>query len=332
MVATPLICISDDLTGAVACGAELRRHHLSVAVGSWRTALRDDVDANIIDTASRLLPAAEAARRVAAVLDDRGDRNVYKRIDSRLRGNIAAELDALTEALARPALIAAAAPAWGITTNAGVQLSGADPLQVDPLEGPSSPRLAEMLGGVVVELPARPSGADLGRSLAAARYVVCDATSLADLAALAETVRQLAAPFVAVGSYGFASALAQTHARARIVVVAGSRDPVSERQLALAQHDMDAVVIRGDSQTVSTELLLAVEREPPDGVILIGGETASAVVQACGVEWMDIVAEPWPATPLVQFVGGALDGIRGIVKSGGRGDDTWLLYAAGMLT
>lgn len=332
MVDTPLLCISDDLTGAVACGAELRRRGLTVSVASWEAPISDEVDAHVADTASRLLPATEAARRVASLVDDRGARSVYKRIDSRLRGNVAAELEALTGTLGRAALIAAAAPAYGITTDSGIQRRGSDPVQTDDLEGPSSARLAEILGKDAREVAARPGVAELEQSLGGARYVVCDASSLADLAALADSAKQARTPFVPVGSYGLASALTVHAATPRILVAVGSRDPVTERQLELATHDTNAVVLRGDSSSVATQALRAIREERPDGMIIIGGETASAVVQFCGVESMEIIAEPWPATPIVRFVGGSLDGVRGIVKSGGRGDDTWLLYAIGMLS
>jgi D-threonate/D-erythronate kinase len=332
VVETSLLCVSDDLTGAVACGAELRRHGLSVSVSSWELPLPDRPDAVVVDTASRLLASDEAARRVAAVVASRGGRDVYKRIDSRLRGNVRAELEAVTEALGRPALIAPAAPAYGITTEGGIQHCDGNPLRPDDVEGPASARLADVVGGDTIELAARPSVDDLERALGAYRFVICDAVNLADLDALADCARRVSGSFVAVGSYGLASALRRREARARIVVVAGSRDPVSERQLELAMNHCDAVVIRGDATTVAAEAVRAINEERPDGVIMIGGETASAVVRACGVESVEILAEPWPATPLVRFGAGALDGVRGIVKSGGRGDDAWLLYAIGMLT
>jgi len=46
---------------------------------------------------------------------------------------------------------------------------------------------------------------------------------------------------------------------------------------------------------------------------------------------VDIVCEPWPATPLVRLAGGPADGLPAIVKSGARGDARWLVHAVDLL-
>ena len=82
--------IADDLTGAADTGAALVRagHRTAVAFRGERV----DADAVVIDTDSRGLPAAEAAARVRAVALG-GAEIVMKKVDSTLRGPLAAEVD-----------------------------------------------------------------------------------------------------------------------------------------------------------------------------------------------------------------------------------------------
>src|ERR671917_1787885 len=91
-----LAVIADDLTGAADTGVQFVHAGYPTAVFFRATEiLEDDLDAVSFDTDSRAMPAGFAARRVldAAHLA-RGTRIVYKKLDSTLRGNIAAELAA----------------------------------------------------------------------------------------------------------------------------------------------------------------------------------------------------------------------------------------------
>lgn len=98
-----IIMIADDITGANDSGVQLARC-------GWKTTvmfgldehLLDDQEVIVFDTDSRSLPAAEAFRLVKEKADF--SRNicpqpdiVYKKIDSTLRGNIGAEIDAMYE-------------------------------------------------------------------------------------------------------------------------------------------------------------------------------------------------------------------------------------------
>jgi uncharacterized protein YgbK (DUF1537 family) len=91
---TDWLIIADDLTGAADCGSAFVRHGLD-AVVSWGDI---DPDASIlaVDADSRHLPAgAAAACQVAALAAHwRPGMRLYKKIDSTLRGQPAAELAA----------------------------------------------------------------------------------------------------------------------------------------------------------------------------------------------------------------------------------------------
>src|SRR3954453_12303623 len=85
--------IADDLTGAADTGVQLARSGHRTAV-AFRGEL-PDTDAVVFDTDSRGLPAAAAAARVrACALADADADIVMKKLDSTLRGPIAAEVEA----------------------------------------------------------------------------------------------------------------------------------------------------------------------------------------------------------------------------------------------
>jgi len=116
--------IADDLTGAADAGVQL------VSAG-YRTAVffresevfGDDLDAVSFDTDSRAMPAGFAAKRVLeATRAAREARIVYKKLDSTLRGNVAAELAAALGGARRERVVVAPAfPAAGRTTVGGIQ-------------------------------------------------------------------------------------------------------------------------------------------------------------------------------------------------------------------
>jgi uncharacterized protein YgbK (DUF1537 family) len=96
-----ILVIADDLTGAAEIAGIGWRHGLSVEI------LRGDESASradlvVYDTDSRDCPPREAARRVRAVLAKFRRRQpalIYKKVDSVLRGNVRAEIEAALMAL-----------------------------------------------------------------------------------------------------------------------------------------------------------------------------------------------------------------------------------------
>src|ERR687897_1248637 len=88
--------IADDLTGAADAGVQFVHAGYRTAV-FFRDSevLDDDRDAVSFDTDSRAMPAGFAAKRVLeAARAASKARIVYKKLDSTLRGNVAAELAA----------------------------------------------------------------------------------------------------------------------------------------------------------------------------------------------------------------------------------------------
>lgn len=70
------------------------------------------------------------------------------------------------------------------------------------------------------------------------------------------------------------------------------------------------------------------ERVRPAGVATLGGELASRLFRLLAPRHVEVLAEPWPATPVVEFVGGAQDGLRAVIQSGSQGDARRLIQIA----
>lgn len=127
--------IADDLTGAVDTGVQFRKWGLSVGFLLQAEALSGvstEAEVIVVNTDSREDPPAEAYRKVseaALSLASLGVETFYKKVDSTLRGNIGAEIDAVMNATgAETAFIAPAYPAAGRTTRNGVHLVNGVPL------------------------------------------------------------------------------------------------------------------------------------------------------------------------------------------------------------
>jgi len=125
---TRLAIIADDLSSATDCGAQMVRSGLSVVVplGSYSLPTQArSAQVISIDTDSRSLPAEQAYAKVKAAtlqLVAEGWTHFYKSVDSTLRGNLGAEIEALLETV-KPdcAVIAPAFPKYGRKTVDGIQ-------------------------------------------------------------------------------------------------------------------------------------------------------------------------------------------------------------------
>lgn len=63
------------------------------------------------------------------------------------------------------------------------------------------------------------------------------------------------------------------------------------------------------------------------GLILVGGDTATAVLQALKVEAVELLEEVLPGMPRGRLIGGSFEGIEVITKAGGFGDIKFLAEA-----
>ncbi|MEU5274359.1 four-carbon acid sugar kinase family protein [Streptomyces hygroscopicus] len=178
-------------------------------------------EATVLDLDSRYRPAAEAAEAVRDALrlsSPDGDTLVLKKIDSLLRGNLAAEIGALAEDGAG-VVLAPALPVGGRVVRSGVvYVNGVALHESDAwrLEATPAPRsIAEALDGLpttpiplsTVRAPGHWLLSALRTAMDHGRVAVCDAETDADLDAIVEASLAAGPRLRLVGSGGLALAL-----------------------------------------------------------------------------------------------------------------------------
>ncbi len=330
-----LAIIADDLTGALDSAAPFAGRGLWVEVALSVEAAPEvaasGADVVVINTASREIAPDQARAAVAAAVAalPQGMR-LFKKVDSRLKGHVAAELSALpfTRALAAPAI-----PAFGrIVRDGAVQGFGVDqPIPVAEILGLAPER---------VDIPDSLSDDDLAASLAA---------SQADLL---------------IGARGLAEALAAQMTGAtpqpaplagpRGTLVIGSRDPITLAQVAHLRAARDLCVIDApNGEFVSRECAgIALVQALPGAVeiagaevaanlagglypdmtgsggtlFLTGGATAEAVLGAMGLRRMRLIGECLPGLAVATAAGLVI-----VTKSGGFGPEDTLLRVAQLI-
>lgn len=226
------LMIADDLTGALDSSVPFAERGWRVQVIHWRSLERSrrlfaERGAGpvllVVDTESRNLEPDAAAARIedvaAALLPLPASTFVFKKIDSRLKGNVAAEVQALAAGLHRgEVLFCPAVPEAGRVVEAGV--------------------FKDVASAATVKLP--PLGGSLNISCP-------DARTGADLDSLARAFCGSATRDVAVGARGLAESLAKALAPARgaapapapelpVCFIIGTNDPVTVAQLEHLRH------------------------------------------------------------------------------------------------
>jgi uncharacterized protein YgbK (DUF1537 family) len=232
-MASRWLILADDLTGAADCAIAFAKQGIASAVG-WgdpaEAAAEPRPAVFSYDADSRGLTASQAAEKQRAALGTLLDADciLFKKIDSTLRGQPAAETVAAMEALrARSGsafgIFAPAFPATGRTTEQGRILVAGKPLEEAEVwrRDHSYPNadLGAVLASVGIAAEKVPlstirSGADALRAIfadLAARgdiVAICDAQSEDDLARIAEASLPAEPSVFFIGSAGLAHALA----------------------------------------------------------------------------------------------------------------------------
>ncbi|WP_438764531.1 4-hydroxythreonine-4-phosphate dehydrogenase PdxA [Kushneria sp. TE3] len=272
---TRLLILADDLTGTADSAVTCSSAGLTTQVLLNATA-EAPADVIAIDTDSRSCAPAQAARRNRDCLEHWQGRHesLYKKMDSTLRGNVAAELAALIP-LAGMAIVAPAFPATSRTTRQGRQYLDDRPVEACEVwtnEGMTGRAdLVAMLKQAGLETTLltlddlhQPPEAVTQRLASwqheGVQAVVCDALTGDDLARIAHASAPLSSVFWA-GSAGLGEALpealgllptktatyspATAHSTGPTLIVVGSMSGVSHRQAdalqALAGASLETV-------------------------------------------------------------------------------------------
>jgi uncharacterized protein YgbK (DUF1537 family) len=285
-----------------------------------------------LNTRSRPERAARAvSKRAFAARGARRAGILYKKVDSTLKGHIAAELAAARRSLGNRAVIFTPAfPAQRrVVRDARLVVNGR----------PSSGDLRALLSkaGLPAAHLERATAADLRAAIAVgARAIVCDAATDRDLDRIARAALELRPRPLFIGSAGLARALARTlpkrpaTARGRraerrpVVTVVGSASPVSARQAKALARDPDSILVQiawthvptaRDIPAVRRLGRAVAEAAPRVHYVLTGGETARAVLDARGISGYRLLGEVEPGVPF----GMAGDGTLICTKAGAFG-------------
>jgi len=291
-----ILIIADDLTGAADCGAVFAERGLEVMVWTGWANEGLNIDGVLaIDADTRCVDPAQAAKAVRAIVEWFGSRDIpsrllYKKVDSTLRGNVAAELAAALGARRVhaspservPMLFAPAFPAQGRTTINGTQL-----VNGQPIESTDFSDIAGMLqkGGLscgIIELERVRAGRaalenTMSHMAAEVDVVACDAESEEDLRSIADAGIALGPRTVWAGSAGLArhipdafglgsaprSAMAGTpRSHGPILFVIGSAAAASREQARvlstgadLACFSLPSAMLAGEEPPYAAEIL-----------------------------------------------------------------------------
>lgn len=132
MAGLSITAVADDLTGAAEIAAIGHRYGLHSRICTRSGIPSAQAGLTVFDTDSRLLPASEATLRLEAlghILSENRPQLTFKKTDSVLRGNVAAEVLALARALGfRRVLLVPANPSLGRTTHSGKYFINGVPL------------------------------------------------------------------------------------------------------------------------------------------------------------------------------------------------------------
>ncbi|WP_051209050.1 four-carbon acid sugar kinase family protein [Propionicicella superfundia] len=278
-----VVIIGDDLTGSNATGALYAMGGLAVVtVADIATAerIQDDVDVLVFNTESRHLPGPAASARVAEVVAFAAGTGaqIAKRVDTTLRGNIAAEVAAGLAALRarrdsgrQAVLMVPAFPASERVTVGGCQFVQGVPVARswaagDPFTPVTTSRVSALFSGMpglrTRELGLEDLNADLAASLATAGHsadvVVVDAYDDADLLTVAKAAQRAAESgdlewlVVDTGPFGVALSRqrglggGRTEQNPLILVMAGSLTEQTRAQLDHLAATSDARLITVD--------------------------------------------------------------------------------------
>lgn len=269
MVGCPWLIVADDLTGAADCAIAFAKVGLETFV-IWNEVGESNGPVMALNTDSRSLSPDNAACRQVTGLAARHRPGmlVYKKIDSTLRGQPAAELAAMCDFLATGrggrapmALVAPAFPGTGRSTeNGSVRIAGCALEETPVWAGDHTYRSAHLpdilahvgMPSEVLPLAVIRRGIDAtAAALADARArgvaaVVCDAVEESDLATIAAASLPVADELIWVGSGGLAIHLARLVGNADtpapavtapslgrpVLVIVGSVAEASRRQAA----------------------------------------------------------------------------------------------------
>lgn len=315
---TQVLVVADDFTGANDAGVGLALNHVRVNVILDERSLGKGAlhEVTVMNTDSRAVGAETAAQRTAqavALWRNAGGRGwVFKKIDSTLRGNLGAEIDAaLTASDAPIALVAPAIPALGRVTRAGqVWLNGRRLTDTEFVSDPKTPVRSADIGARLAEQSALRqatlSVSELNhpdvvsqiqqRIRDGVRLLIIDAESEQDLDSVMAIALALPIKPLLVGAAGLSDALARRlHFPPRsgnaVLAVIGSMSEIAQKQIAAIDEPARVALIDVDVR----QLLIAPASSYDEQICLAATEALASgrhcVIRTCRDETQRFAVE-----------------------------------------
>ncbi len=276
------ICIiADDLTGAMDTGHGFAaQSHPTVVQAVPRDLSRHtqikSTQVSAINTDSRYDSKEDASRAVEAVVRSVDAQQIYKKIDSTLRGNIVAEVQAVLRATdTTAAIVAPAFPAAGRTTENAVQyVNGRQLAKTEYTDDPKAMKSADLIDMFGqspqptkhVELATVTAGEDRTRGLIS-KYcevdmtpiIICDATDDTHLQTIARATATQDVLYI--GSGGLAKAITIDEASSEMAASANSAETsamgivgsVSDTAFTQLKSVSDDQIVCVDGPTLCTD-------------------------------------------------------------------------------
>jgi uncharacterized protein YgbK (DUF1537 family) len=314
----PCAILADDLTGAADAGLPFAARGYATNIWLAQDQGVDSAAVHVYDTASRADSPEQAAAKVRRFCDSLTASNcplIFKKLDSTLLGNLAAELEAALEACGfEVALVAPAFPAMGRTLIGGrlhLFSEPSDPPRCLPvlLREQGASGVAHV--GLDVLMGGGEAVAETVRRLTSqgARLIVLDSASQEDLRRIVQAAELIDARAMLAGAGALAGEIAakmpesvraetsapeQTAEPGRVLLVIGSSNAATERQIDRLLHLRRVIAIEPgmmvDRRTISGDSHVLLRTKPGSG------------------------AEHFAVAVFAPLIDG---GLRGIVLSGG---------------
>jgi D-threonate/D-erythronate kinase len=370
--------VADDLTGATDSAVQF------AAVG-WSAHLLRNPTAGpdlagpgpsllAVATEVRAVGNDDAAERTAAAVRELlalGCDRLYLKIDSTMRGSVVGQLRGALAAwsVSHPDAVVVLCPAFpdqNRTVVDGQLLVDGVPVAhtaaaADPVTPVLDSWLERLVPGAVAVTPS-----DLDAAVRPgsdpARLMFADASTDADLDAIAAAVDRLGPCGVVSGSAGLAAAMARrwsagttgpaspVRSSTRILVAVSSLHPVTAMSVARLRGVLTApgaqgqpavdVITTPESRAATSAEIAAdfgervaeqLRRRQYDALVLVGGDGAAATLDRVGATSITVHAALAPGIPIGTISGGAANGLRVVTKSGGFGDADSLIEIVDLL-
>ncbi|MHA1937649.1 MAG: four-carbon acid sugar kinase family protein [Candidatus Thorarchaeota archaeon] len=297
-----LALITDDLTSATDCGIQVAKSGLETFVlfGEYKkNAYNLDAVVVSIDTDTRNLAPSKAyqiVRETAINIQAAGYMNIYKSLDSTLRGNLGAEIDAVMDVYDFDiAVIAPAFPHYGRTTVNGTHyLRGVPLAQTEFANDPKNPvredNLVELfssqskydVGLVRIEVLRRGNAAvsELLSALISQeiKLVVFDAKQEEDLDRIVQSVSKTVHRVLWVGSTGLARSVPQA------LIFDSRKKPKTETP----RRNDYCLLVSGSTSEVTRTQIKALKKQTGVNIVEInllelmhGGDIAALEMKRC---------------------------------------------------